>query len=188
VPDAISCAPNTNGTAPPCTPGGAATTSNDNIYTKNVMSRTPDGKQMPNGVDFWWDEFASNHGNCWPDNKGQDGTSASVTSDPPRAPGDATVPGYLPVKDCGSQANSGAGDPQKESVLGACAADFQNGSYDSTVCDWFAMPSKPQGKGSNGPPPGPGIGAPHASGAGYPSLCTLVATTLTCSPFQHRLG
>jgi hypothetical protein len=188
VPDAISCAPNTNGTAPPCTPGGAATTSNGNVYTQNVMSRTPDGNPSPNGVDFWWDEYASNHGNCWADNKGQDGTPASITSDPPRAPGDATVPGYLPVKDCDSPSNSGAGDPQKESVLGACAADFQNGSYDSTVCDWFAMPDKPQGKGTDGPPPGPGIGAAHASGANYPSLCTLVSDTLTCSPFQHRLG
>src|SRR5437764_2719076 len=88
VPDAISCAPNTAGTAPPCTPGGAATTSNDNTYTKNVMSRTPAGKQIPNGVDFWWDEYASNHGNCWrTDNKGQDGKPDSFTSDPPRAPG-----------------------------------------------------------------------------------------------------
>ena len=188
VPDAISCAPNTDGTAPPCTPGGAATTSNDNTYTKNVMSRTPDGKEMPNGVDFWWDEYASNTGNCWPDNKGQDGTPASVTSDPPRAPGDATAPGYLPVKDCSSPANSGAGDPQKEAVLGACAADFQNGTYDSTVCDWFSMPAKPEGKGTNGAPPGLDVGAPHASGANYPSLCTLVSDTLTCSPFQHRLG
>jgi hypothetical protein len=189
VPDAISCAPNTDGTAPPCTPGGAATTSNDNTYTKNTMSRSPDGKEMPNGVDFWWDEYASNHGNCWmPDNKGQDGKDNTFTSDPPRAPGDATVPGYLPIKDCGSPSNAGAGDPQKETVLGACAADFQNGSYDSTVCDWFAMPDKPQGKGTNGPPPGLEVGTPHASGANYPSLCTLVSDTLTCSPFQHRLG
>jgi hypothetical protein len=188
VPDAISCAPNTDGTAPPCTPGGAATTSNGNVYTKNTVSRSPDGKEMPNGVDFWWDEYASNHGNCWPDNKGQDGTPASVTSDPPRAPDDATVPGYLPVKDCDSPSNAGAGDAQKETVLGACAVDFQNGSYDSTVCDWFAMPDKPQGKGENGPGPGLDVGAPHASGAGYPSLCAVFATTLTCSPFQHRLG
>jgi hypothetical protein len=189
VPDAISCAPNTDGTAPPCTPGGAATTSNDNVYTKNVVSRSPDGKEMPNGVDFWWDEYATNSGNCWAlDNKGQDGKPGSFTSDPPRAPGDTTAPGYLPVKDCDSPSNAGAGDAQKETVLGACAADFQNGSYDSTVCDWFAMPEKPQGKGTDGPGPGVDIGAPHASGAGYPSLCAVFATTLTCSPFQHRLG
>ncbi|MEA2439048.1 MAG: hypothetical protein QOH76_472 [Thermoleophilaceae bacterium] len=191
VPDAISCAPNTDGTAPPCTPQGAGTTSNGNRYTKNVMSRTPSGKEMPNGVDFWWDEYAGNHGNCWPENKGQKSTAATITSDPPRAPGDATLPGYLPVKDCDSPNNTGAGDPQKETVLGACAVDFQNGSYDATVCDWFAMPPKPQGKGADGPPPGLPIDTNHVSGANYPSLCTLVGGlggTLTCSPFQHRLG
>jgi hypothetical protein len=188
VPDAISCAPNTDGTAPPCIPQGADTTSNKDVYTNNVYSRSPDGKQMPNGVDAWWDEYAGNTGNCWPNNKGQDGTAASFTSDPPRAPGDATAPGFLPVKDCGSPQNVGDGDPQKESVLGACAADFQNGSYDSTVCDWFAMPDKPQGHGANGPPPGP-FDANYVSGKNYPSLCTLVGGgTLTCSPFQHRLG
>jgi hypothetical protein len=188
VPDAISCAPNTSGTAPPCTPGGAATTSNGNVYTNNVMSRTPDGKQVPNGVDFWWDEYASNSGNCWPDNKGQDGTAASVTSDPPRSPDDSTLPGFLPVKDCASPNNSGIGDPQKEAVLGGCAADVQNGTYDTAVCDWFSMPPKPQGKGQNGAPPA----VPSTiSTASYPSLCTLyggLGGTLTCSPFQHRLG
>jgi hypothetical protein len=188
VPDAVSCAPNTDGTAPPCTPQGAGTTSNDNLYTNNVMSRTPDGKQMPNGVDFWWDEYAGNTGNCWPSNKGQANNADSVTSDPPRAPGDATLPGFLPVKDCGSPQNVGDGDPQKESVLGACAVDFQNGTYDSTVCDWFAMPPKPGAKGENGPPPGP-FDASYVSGKNYPSLCTLIGGgTLTCSPFQHRLG
>jgi hypothetical protein len=189
VPDAISCAPNTDGTAPPCTPQGAGTTSNNNMYTGNVMSRTPDGKPMPNGVDFWWDEYAGNTGNCWPSNKGQANDANSVTSDPPRAPGDATVPGFLPVKDCNSPNNTGDGDAHKESVLGACAVDFQNGSYDATVCDWFAMPPKPGAKGENGPPPGAPFDASYVSGKNYPSLCTLIGgTSLTCSPFQHRLG
>src|SRR4051812_29896541 len=188
VPDAISCAPNTDGTAPPCTPQGAGTTSNDNLYTTNVMSRSPDGTQMPNGVDFWWDEYAGNTGNCWPANNGQDGTPKTITSDPPRMPDDSTVPGFLPVKDCNSPQNVGDGDAHKETVLGACAADFQNGSYDSTVCDWFAMPPKPQGHGEDGPPPGP-FDAGYVSGKNYPSLCTLVGGgRLTCSPFQHRLG
>jgi hypothetical protein len=191
VPDAISCAPNTDGTAPPCTPQGAGTTSNGNRYTNNVMSRSPGGQEMPNGVDFWWDEYAGNNKNCWPDNTGQDGTPSSITSDPPRAPGDATTPGYLPVKDCDSNATAGIGDPEKESVLGACAADVQNGSYDTTVCDWFAMPPKPDGKGKDGPPPG----VPHIArgvyGRSFLHLCTLIGGlggTLTCSPFQHRIS
>jgi hypothetical protein len=191
VPDAISCAPNPDRGGPPCTPGGAATTSNGNRYTQNTMGRTPSGQVMPNGVDFWWDEFASNHGNCWPANKGFDGTAGSVTSDPPRAPGDATVPGYLPVKDCDSPNNAGLGDQQKESVLGACAVDFQQGTYDSTVCDWFTPPSKPSAGGGNGAPPmGAPLGAAQSASA-YPSLCQLVGGeggTLTCSPFRHRLS
>jgi hypothetical protein len=190
VPDAISCAPDSNG-AVPCTPEGVATTSNGNRYTANVMGRTPGGQKMPNGVDFWWDEFASNHGNCWPDNKGIDGTPASITSDPPRAPGDATVPGFLPVKDCDSQATTGLGDQQKETVLAACAADFQQGTYDSTVCDWFTPPPKPTEGGGNGPPPmGPPLTAAQSASA-YPSLCNLIGGlggTLTCSPFQHRIS
>jgi hypothetical protein len=191
VPDAISCAPNPGRGGPPCTPGGAATTSNGNRYTGNTMGRTPDGKVMPNGVDFWWDEFASNHGNCWPDNKGIDGTAASITSDPPRAPGDATLPGYLATKDCESQANTGIGDQQKESVLGACAVDFQQGTYDSTVCDWFTPPPKPTAGGGNGASPSGLPLTPGQSASSYPSLCQLVGGlggTLTCSPFQHRLS
>jgi hypothetical protein len=191
VPDAISCAPNPDRGGPPCTPGGAATTSNGNRYTQNTMGRTPGGQVMPNGVDFWWDEFASNHGNCWPANKGFDGTAASVTSDPPRAPGDATVPGFLPVKDCDSPNNVGLGDQQKESVLGACAVDFQQGTYDSTVCDWFTPPSKPTAGGGNGPPPMGAALDPAQSASAYPSLCQLVGGeggTLTCSPFRHRLS
>ena len=35
---------------------------------------------LPNGVDFWWDEFAGNNGNCWVGNTGPDGTPASVTT------------------------------------------------------------------------------------------------------------
>jgi hypothetical protein len=188
VPDAISCAPDPSIGSLPCEPGGAASTSNGNRYHDNVMSVAPNGDKLPNGVDFWWDEYASNSGNCWPDNKGIDGSPASITSDPPRAPDDATVSGFLPVKDCDSPSNAGAGDAHKESVLAACAGNFQTGSYDSTVCDWFAMPSKPE-QGENGPPPGLPSGGPSA--AAYPSLCTLVGGpggSLTCSPFQGRLG
>jgi hypothetical protein len=188
VPDAISCAPDPGIGSLPCEPGGVASTSNLNRYHDNTMSVAPDGRKFPNGVDFWWDEYASNSGNCWPDNKGIDGSPASITSDPPRAPDDATVSGFLPVKDCDSAANAGAGDPQKESVLAACAGNFQTGSYDSTVCDWFAMPEKPE-KGENGAPPGLPTGG--SSAAGYPSLCTLVGGpggSLTCSPFQDRLN
>ena len=67
-----------------------SSTSCGNHYYDNVMGRPPEGfkfhearrrssatstaptgtKTMPNGVDFWWDEFAGNNGNCWYDNTG----------------------------------------------------------------------------------------------------------------------
>jgi hypothetical protein len=187
VPDAISCAPNPDQGAPPCTPQGAATTSNGNRYFDNVMSRTPDGKAMPNGVDFWWDEFPTNHGNCWYRNIGSDGTAASVTSDPPPPPVAGTsLPKFLP-EDCAAPTDMGVGDARKEGVLAGCVADFAEGNYDATVCDWFAPPAKPSGKSGARAPglPGPGGNVVITS-----SLCDLLGGeggTLTCSPFLRRI-
>jgi hypothetical protein len=187
VPDAISCAPNPDEGAPPCTPQGAATTSNGNRYFDNVMSRTPDGKVMPNGVDFWWDEFPTNSGNCWFRNQGANGTTAGITSDPPPPPIEGTsVPKYLP-EDCSAPTNVGVGDAQKESVLVGCVADFAQGTYDATVCDWFAQPPKP-GTGASGGVPLP---TPGGSVTLTTKLCDLIGGeggTLTCTPFWRRLG
>jgi hypothetical protein len=189
VPDAISCAPNPDQGAPPCTPQSTATTSVANQYFGNTMSRTPDGKAIPNGVDFWWDEFPTNYGNCWHDNVGADGKAGSVTSDPAPQPVEGqTLPGYLPA-DCGSPSNVGVGSPRKESVLSGCVGDFATGTYDSTVCDWFAMPSKP-GPGGNGGQTTRVSEAPVDISA-LPSNCGLLGGeggTVTCSPFTHRLG
>ena len=100
VPDAISCAPNPDEGAPPCTPQGAATTSNGDRYYDNVMGRTPGGTQMPNGVDFWWDEFPTNSGDCWYRNIGSDGTTGGITSDPPPPPVEGTsIPKFLPEEE-----------------------------------------------------------------------------------------
>src|SRR3954452_4155770 len=191
VPDAISCAPNPDAGAPPCTPQSPATTSVGNRYHHNVMGRTPSGRRLPNGVDFWWDEFATNHANCWYDNTGSDG-SKNYTSDPAPPPQHGqSIPGFLP-EDCSNDpGTTGLGNPHKETVLGACAANFETGSTDSTVCDWFAMPAKPGPNGNGGASlRTTGIGAGHNSAGGLPALCGLVgrSTTLTCSPFRHRLG
>jgi hypothetical protein len=189
VPDAISCAPNPDEGAPPCTPQGAATTSNGDRYYDNVMSRTPDGRKMPNGVDFWWDEFPTNSGNCWFRNQGVDGTTASITSDPPPPPIEGTsVPKFLP-EDCGSPSSVGVGDAAKESVLVGCVADFAQGNYDATVCDWFAPPPRPGSGGSGG---GAGLPLPAAGGTVTLTtrLCQLLGGeggTLTCTPFLGRI-
>ena len=43
--------------------------------------------QLPNGVDFWWDEAPiPRRNNCWFDNTGYDGTRDSLTADPPINP------------------------------------------------------------------------------------------------------
>jgi hypothetical protein len=188
VPDAISCAPNPDEGAPPCTPQGAATTSQYNQYHDNVMGRTPSGQRMPNGVDFWWDEFPSNRGNCWFKNIGSDGTSGGITADPPPPPVQGTsVPGFLP-EDCSAPTNVGRGNAQKEGVLVGCVGDFAQGTYDATVCDWFAPPPQP-GSGTQQQQSGPTPGGFDT--ASLPSLCSLIGGrggTLTCTPFQHRLS
>ena len=52
----------------------------------NAHSSGTAGRVMRNGVDFWWDEFAGNTNNCWFNNKGPDGTAASVTGPGPGDP------------------------------------------------------------------------------------------------------
>src|SRR3954467_11833217 len=142
VPDVIACAPSPDEGAPPCAPKSLSSTSDNNRYYNNVMGRTPDGKVMPNGVDFWWDQFPGNTGNCWYSNLGPDGRTGSVTGDPVTPPAEGTsVPGFLP-EDCGSPADIGTGNPVKEAVLVSCAANVSNSSNDDPVCDWFHPPAQ----------------------------------------------
>jgi hypothetical protein len=133
VPDAISCPPGTQ----TCTPANPSSTSYDNRFYDNKLGRAPSGKLKPNGVDFWWDEFPSDTGNCWYGNRGPDGTNASWTGDPQRfvKPG-MSVPRFMP-EDCGTSA--GTGNPAKEAMLTYCA----EASIGDTTCDWYAMPKKP---------------------------------------------
>jgi hypothetical protein len=195
VPDAISCAPTPSEGAPPCAPQGAATTSQRDHYYENQMGRSPSGKVMPNGVDFWWDEFPSDAGNCWDKtNRGSDGNPGTFTTDPPRAPGDATLPGFMPVQDCDSPTNSGKGNPQKEAVLLSCAEEVQGRSNDQQACDWFVPPAKPGSEKAQAQARRQSALTADLAQSGFPALpkiCTLIGGeggTLTCSPFQHRLG
>ena len=195
VPDAISCAPNPDAGAPPCTPQSAATTSNGDRYYENQMGRSPSGKVMPNGVDFWWDEFPTNTGNCWDKtNRGSDGNPGTFTTDPPRAPGDATIPGYMPVQDCGSPGNVGKGNSQKEGVLVACAEQIEGTSNDQHACDWYVPPARPGTAQAQAQAQQQSSLAATLAQSGFPALpnmCTLIGGqggTLTCTPFTHRLG
>jgi hypothetical protein len=138
-----------------------STTSCDNKYTANHMGQVPEGfapfpeltmfenqtsfsggevpNRAPNGVDFWWDEWSGNTGNCWYDNQGPDGTRGSLTGDPPLGPEGQSMPGFLP-EDCISSLGRGA--PYKTSEVLECFIQFDEGT-DVPTCDWFETPARP---------------------------------------------
>ena len=144
-------------------PENGLSTSCGNRFYNNKMGQVPPGfkfptmidqfgisrskeaaRPMPNGNDFWWDEFSSNRWNCWYANTGSAGTAASVTGagEAGRLPG--TPPNPLP--DCGGGPNRdssvGAGDPAKTQYLVDCSEgpDEDTGPLD---CDWWSDPPRP---------------------------------------------
>ena len=97
-----------------------------------------------NGVDFWWDEFLGNVGNCWHDNTGPDGTASSLTGDPPISVlPQLNEPGFLP--DICDNSSVGGGDPVKEAVLLNCGTMYTPGEDppQPPLCDWFSPPAEP---------------------------------------------
>ena len=141
-----------------CPEDALASTSCDNQYSGNNMGNVPAGFDahpglkkfgnesglfdpgqqdvLPNGVDFWWDEFPTSDGNCWFDNTG--GGGGAVTSDPP-AP-------LLP-----SNCATSIGNPASYSVKGPqlleCFAEWEfRGDYDTVgdgPCYWYSTPPRP---------------------------------------------
>jgi hypothetical protein len=102
-------------------------------------------EEAPNGVDFWWDEFPTNDGNCWYDNTGPDGTRDSLTGDPALAPTpNMSLPLFLP-EDCDSSVGNLAVYPVKGLILIGCFAQFEAGEAgsDPSPCYWYEMPSPP---------------------------------------------
>ena len=141
VPDQFVCGP--AGVDPSLLAGCDPTksppsTSYNNQFYGNVMGQAPDGTKARNGLDFWWDNYASNTGNCWHDNTGINGDRASLNTFPSMAPvANQSLPGFLP-EDCAS--SIGTGGPTQEAELLACFADF---TFDVNSCDWFRTPPKP---------------------------------------------
>jgi Right handed beta helix region len=141
------------GVSCPGAPANGLSTSCNNQYYDNHMGEAPKGfkfpkamdqfgvphgkaaKSMPNGNDFWWDEWSGNTGNCWFDNTGTDGTAGSITG--PGTP--SSPPDVLPT-DCNTSV--GQGDPVRTAYLIECS----NGPDDDTGpmdCDWWQAPAKP---------------------------------------------
>jgi hypothetical protein len=159
VPDALTSAGGAEGTVYPgvsCpgAPENGLSTSCNNQYYENRMGQVPEGfkfpkaidqfgvphsedgaKTMPNGNDFWWDEFSGNPGNCWYDNTGSDGTPASITG--PGAP--SSPPDVLP-SDCASSV--GQGDPVRTGYLIDCS-EGPDSDTGPGACDWWTPPAKP---------------------------------------------
>jgi hypothetical protein len=114
-----------------------STSYNNEIYG-NKMGQAPDGSVAKNGLDFWWDQFLANTGNCWHDNTGPNGTRASLTALPPMSPvAGQSIPGFLP-ENCAT--SIGTGGPAQEAELLGCLASF---TFDVDACPWFATPAKP---------------------------------------------
>ena len=156
VPDAVAGEPEGNvDSEVHCAVTDVSSTSCGNRYHNNIMGRPPPGfrfneavdmfgnkhgaegsASLPNGVDFWWDEFAGNNGNCWYDNVGADGTMDSITGS-----GEGIPPDLLP-SDC--ESSVGNGDVVKEAILLDCAL-YERGDTpaDHPTCYWFRMPPQP---------------------------------------------
>jgi hypothetical protein len=136
APDATVCGPDEKTPIPGCDPTKIST-SYDNHVHDNVMGVDPStGAARPNGLDFWWDSFPGNTGNCWWGNTAAPGKS--VTSSPALLP------------DCANGTNPGSsiglGDVANELELVACLAGLQVAGYpngSSTTCSWPLTPGRP---------------------------------------------
>jgi hypothetical protein len=134
VPDQLVCGP--AGNVDPSLLAGCdplkfpPSTSYRNEFYGNKMGVSPSGLQQPNGLDFWWDDFPLNIGNCWHDNTGIAGTAASLN----------TLPTSLPSQCNSSSIGLGVGNPLAEAELLGCFAAFDQGIGS---CPWFTTPPKP---------------------------------------------
>jgi hypothetical protein len=126
-------------------PPEPASTSYRNEFHDNLFGRSPDGTILPNGngnvaqgrTDIWWDQWAGSNTNCWYDNAGRDGTSASITSTPP-AP-------LLPSS-CDPMQSTGTGGAfgQDAEVYHCFVLWAGTGEFNGETCDWFTTPEKPE--------------------------------------------
>ena len=137
VPDATVCGPPpaADGDMPGCDPSSTST-SYDNRIHDNTMGVARSGEVKPNGLDFWWDSYPGNTGNCWWGNTA--------------APGQSITTSPLLLPDCSNgqdpSTSVGTGAPQNESELVACFAGFTAAGYpdgDPTTCSWTQTPPEP---------------------------------------------
>jgi hypothetical protein len=181
VPDATVCGPPPVGSdapVPGCDPTKTST-SYGNRFHDNVMGVAASGADRPNGVDFWWDSFPGNTGNCWWNNTAAPGKP--VTTSPPLLPGCAG--GTDP------STSVGTGEPVNEGELMSCFAGYQVSGYpdgNSTICSWTQTPPKP-GSGP-GLPPSTSDSLRQAQENQFAAICGQGLAPRLCQPFQDFLG
>ena len=167
VPDALTSYGGAEGSVYPgvsClgAPDNGLSTSCGNHYFNNKMGQVPAGfeypaaldrygvphgdassETLPNGHDFWWDEFLSNRWNCWYGNTGSDGTIQGVNASGGAGPLPGIPPNLLPDCAGGRQPDLsvGWGDVAKEAYLIDCSDGPGGGT--GMVCDWFTPPAQP---------------------------------------------
>jgi hypothetical protein len=139
IPDALVCGPVAENEQAGCS-FTSVSTSHYNQQYENVMGRSPDGHALRNGVDFWWDAFPGNRGNCWYWNRGP----APITSSP------SPVPNCTDGRD--PAMSIGTGNVVNEIELLSCLAAFETRNFDrdTTTCPWLFSPEKP-GRQRNDP-------------------------------------
>jgi Right handed beta helix region len=160
---------------------GAGTTSNRNRFHGNFMGIGPGGAKLPNGVDFWWDQYPGNTNNCWYDN-------GDVTTDP-QAP-------FMPSS-C-ENTSSGVFYPTRSAELGGCAGSLEfgdetrtgggsNPQYDENACPWFRSPPKPGSASAASAASTVSTGDALRFARVVGDMCDLVsADTLACDAFRDR--
>jgi hypothetical protein len=132
VPDSTVCGPSPAGQPVTGCDASKFSTSYRNQWYGNIMGVSPSGQILPNGKDFWWDNFATNTGNCWWDNKAAPGAELH------------NQPASLPDCDGGKNPGSsmGTADFGNEAELVSCFGAISSGNY-SQPCPWFDTPPKP---------------------------------------------
>ena len=98
---------------------------------------TSTADSLPNGVDFWWDEFPGNVGNCWFDNTGSDGTAASRDRPGRRARRPSSCPRTART------ARVTATPPRRPSSSTARCGSAARPPPTVPACDWFTNPPEP---------------------------------------------
>ncbi len=103
-------------------------TSHFNRQVGNFMGLGRNGVELPNGLDFWWDEEGS--GNCWEKNIAIAGRD--ITSDPETLP------------DCDQQPVFSPGNNAKQGSLAPCATYNREDNPEPPGCDFMTKPQKPE--------------------------------------------